>query len=599
MWTALAATALAAAAGAWFMAGAPRVENQPAPVAVPLTSYPGSERRPTFSPDASQVAFEWDQGDGPRIYVKLVGPGDPRRLTSGDDDEFDPAWSPDGQYIAFFRKAEQYAPGETIKGGFTTTVQEFRMGLFLVPALGGVERKLSEVDVGDVYFLFSRFIGWSRDSKHLIVSAKASRTTGQGLLLVPINGGEARWLLQPPDNRNRGDLFPTVSPDGRTLAFLRREAISTADTYTAPLSPSMQLTGEPRKRTFLQRFGGGVAWMPHGESLLIASGYWLDNQHLYRVDLKRGAAPVQLFSLGAGVSGPSVSVSGRVAYTRLNTDINIWRQEIPPAAAALPAPVKLIASTATDRNPQYSPDGTRIAFQSTRSGLLQIWTCAADGAQCVQVTHEFTGPQVGTPRWSPDGKTIVFDSSEGGSFDIYLIDAGGGRARRLTDHPADDAIPSFSHDGKWIYFMSPRSGREEIWRIPSEGGAAVQITREGGARAFESKDGSFLYYSQHRSGTTKLWKKSLDGSQTEDVEVADGVYSRSWALTADRLYYRKAGPEGTELRYRVLATGRDVLLGKVAPVSDIGFSASPDGRFVIYGQVDTNDSDLMMVEPFR
>jgi len=97
--------------------------------AVPLTTYPGSERHPTFSPDGNQVSFSWDgeKQDNFDIYVKLIGAGSPLRLTTDAADDFSPAWSPDGRAIAFLRRL----PG-------------VRAAVMLISPLGGSERMLAE-----------------------------------------------------------------------------------------------------------------------------------------------------------------------------------------------------------------------------------------------------------------------------------------------------------------------------------------------------------------------------------------------------------------------------------------------------------------------
>jgi len=100
---------------------------------VPLTSYPGREINPSFAPDGSQVAFAWDgeNQDNFDIYVKVIGSGLPLRLTTNPADDVSPSWSPDGKSIAFLRRT------------FLST-GESATGIYLIPALGGVERKITE-----------------------------------------------------------------------------------------------------------------------------------------------------------------------------------------------------------------------------------------------------------------------------------------------------------------------------------------------------------------------------------------------------------------------------------------------------------------------
>ncbi|MCX6638089.1 MAG: protein kinase, partial [Acidobacteria bacterium] len=104
--------------------------------AVPLTAHAGSEVNPSFSPDGNQLAFCWNGGgsDNFDIYIKLIGPGAPLRLTTDPAADHSPAWSPDGRWIAFLRVP--------VSGAAT---------VMMIPALGGPERTVGEISVGRPY----------------------------------------------------------------------------------------------------------------------------------------------------------------------------------------------------------------------------------------------------------------------------------------------------------------------------------------------------------------------------------------------------------------------------------------------------------------
>ena len=126
----LAAALVVATVGVWLVRSKKEVPEVPL-VAVPLTSYPGDEAWPSFSPDGTQVAFDWDgeKQDKRDIYVKQVGVEPPYRLTNDPAMNYGPAWSPDGRLIAFLR---DISPSKT--------------AIMLIPQRGGSERILAEVN---------------------------------------------------------------------------------------------------------------------------------------------------------------------------------------------------------------------------------------------------------------------------------------------------------------------------------------------------------------------------------------------------------------------------------------------------------------------
>src|SRR5262249_55928207 len=147
-------------------------------------------------------------------------------------------------------------------------------------------------------------------------------------------------------------------------------------------------------------------------------------------------------------------------------------------------PTKFASSTQLEYAPRFSPDGKKVAFESTRSGNHEVWVCDADGSNLIQLTSS-NGGWAGTPRWSPNGREVVFDLARGTDRNIYVFDVEGAAPRRITTEPSDEGLASYSRDGKWIYFGSNRTGDSEIWKAPAAGGQAVQVTRHGGFSPFE------------------------------------------------------------------------------------------------------------------
>ena len=108
VWAGAALVVAAIAVAGWLFRGAAR-KPAGAPEVVPLTSYAGSERSPSFSPDGNQVAFSWngEKQDNFDIYIKLIGSPRPVRLTTDPAEDLSPAFSPDGRSIGFFRVSKE------------------------------------------------------------------------------------------------------------------------------------------------------------------------------------------------------------------------------------------------------------------------------------------------------------------------------------------------------------------------------------------------------------------------------------------------------------------------------------------------------------
>jgi len=537
---------------------------------VPLTSYAGNECCPSFSPDGNQVAFVWNgpKQDNEDIYIKLDGTENAVRLTTDPAPDGSPAWSPDGRYIAFLRALS----------GNTAAV-------FLVPAIGGPERKLTDLDSVSS----DAGLAWYPDGQWLATPDRGS------IWLLSVDTGEKRKLTSPPAGDS--DDTPAFSPDGKRLLFSRNFAPFLSEIFLSTLSSDLTPKGKPKQLTFKRRLSKSAAWTADGRDIIGTSGIVpnVGSFELWRMPVAEGGSPQAL--LGTPIAGfdPAISHRGdRVAYTRAVEDTNIWRLEVPDPNRKASQPLNLISSTYLDEAPQYSPDGKRIVFTSARSGHTEVWMCASDGSNAVQLTSLGAA---GSPRWSPDGLRIVFDSNIEGQFELYTMDAAGGKPRRITHNSADDAVASWSRDGRWIYFVSNRTKQWQIWKMPPHGGEAVQVTKHGGYVAFESLDGKFVYFSKDLL-LTSLWRVPVHGG--EETKVLDSVLGQAFALGRKGIYFVEPHHDGTSaIQFRSFATGKMITIAVIQRPVEFGLSVSPDERFILYTQVDQGGTDLMLVENFR
>jgi Tol biopolymer transport system component len=416
--------------------------------------------------------------------------------------------------------------------------------------------------------------------------------------LLSVETGEKRKLTSPP-NEYISDSAPRFSPDGKSIAFIRGSSPLSSEIYVVNVvdgNPS----GGPRRLTFHEQEIFGLDWTPDSRTLLYSSGHF-GTTSLWTISAS-GGVPERFGSAGENAIGLSVSRSGnRLVYERDAFDFNIWRVPGPNSSDRKSEPSRFIASTHADMEPQFSPDGTKIAFTSSRSGGDEIWVCDREGHNPVQLTA-FGGSPLGSPRWSPDSQWIAFDSPKAGNSDIYLISSERGPPRRLTSGPANHTRPSWSRDGRWIYFGSDRNRNwQQIWKAPSRGGAAVQVRGAKGEEAFESSDGKFVYYA--KSNAPGMWKVPVEGG--DEIRILDQARENLWALTDQGVCFFDLGNlAGPVLNFysfagRKLRVLREFSRETRLDTFSTALSVSPDGGWIVYTQLDQSGSDLMLLDNYR
>jgi Tol biopolymer transport system component/DNA-binding winged helix-turn-helix (wHTH) protein len=558
-------------------------QSKPRPIeAVPLTSLPGQEISPSFSPDGSQVAFGWNgetNGMGFDLYVKVIGTDKPLRLTNHPVPWLGVAWSPDGRSIAVNRLAIE------------------DRGIFLVPALGGPERKLASTN-NFALWAPDAALSWSPDGKQL---AFADRSPSAGystqIFLLSLNTLERERMETGCD----WSFGPGFSPQGNSLAYI---CLRDDGDYSLNL---LDLREGKNRRLFtgLLRIRDPM-WTRDGARIVFSYGsgstpFVGAGGNLWQITPER-AESLEKMPVGHDATSAIVSSSGnRLAYVQTQINGNIWRVDLD---GAKPKARILVTSTREQYDPIISPDGRRIVFRSNRSGTDEIWVCDSDGSDAQQITS-FGGALTGTPRWSPDGKQIVFDSRAGGEANVYVIDANGGVPRKLETGTRMNSLPSWSHDSKWIYFASGLTHSNlTLWRVAATGGRAVQLTKTASIMPIESPDGQYVYFVRFTDGKFRLWRMRPDGSGESIVKAMPPLNSDGyeWRPFESGIYFYAYKDGNAEIDFLDLPTSRvhriSTLDKPPAPWLG-GLSVSADRRWLLYSRIDETASDLMLVENFH
>jgi len=563
-----AAVAIAAAvsigAVVWFW---PRKPHRPPTTVIPVTTYAGIEVEPAISPDGKQVAFIWngENQDQYDLYVKPVTGEEAVRLTNDKERETSPVWSPDGARIAFLRK---------LQSGY---------GIYAVPAGGGPEKLIATS---------SGAFDWSPDGSSFVIA------DGRQLVLLNLTTGDRKTIVQSIPTFD-ADRAPRFSPDGRMLAFIRQKSGSRTPTIcVVPLAG-----GDVKPLVSDLRGFSGLDWTNDSKELVYSFGDRNAQPSMFRVSVN-GGTPEPVMNSGYN---PSIARRARrMAFEEDFHNSNIYRMPLRrtgevPAAGALRA-TKLISSALLNDSPQYSPDGTHIVFVSNRSGDPEVWIADAEGRHALQLTH-FGRSGTGSPRWSPDSKWIVFDSRPDGNADIFKISASGGEPIRMTTDAARDVLPMWSNDGKWIYFSSNRlTERMQLWKMPADGGPAVQVTKNGGWESRESSDGRTVYYTKQPSDG--IWSIPVDGGEEKKAAPLPINLHRSWTLSPTGLYYVEFlhGDTDPVIQYYSFATAKVTTVVHLEKEIEFGKSdlaISPDGKWLIWGQMDVLSYDIGLLENFQ
>jgi Tol biopolymer transport system component/DNA-binding winged helix-turn-helix (wHTH) protein len=541
---------------------------------VPFTSYPGLEDAPSFSPDGSRVAFAWDgNGEADKsgakgfdLYVKGIGSETLLRLTHHPAEWLSSAWSPDGTQIAMHR----------IAGADT--------GLYVVPALGGPERKLRSTKVP---YNLAAPISWSADGKWIAYDDLIDGKVGDRMFLFSMETSESHLYFHDPSCTHEADL--TFSHSGTQLAWVCVHALNSFEVFLSDIS------GQSRKSlTKLPTLVAGLCWSPDDSRLIVTQSNGLKDE-LYEVWVNdRSSRKIQ--AAPSGLWPVSSAKTGALAFSVFKERVDISRKDM----AHQEAPAEsMFVSSREENMARYSPDGKHIAFDSTRSGQWSVWLADADGSNLVQISH---GGDAGYPRWSPDSQRIVYQQTVGDLNELYVADIAERAPRKLAAKITTAAEPFWARDGMSIYFQDYASFRHRYYRcsMPCEDATLV---RDGpkAVNVQESLDGSAWYYGAGEGDPRVLREPFKDGRAGTGSEIAGMphlVSSDLWTLGPGGIYFVRAGMPRT-VSYFDFSTHQSRDLFTVDRDLRDGLSVSRDGRYFLLSQQGEKNSDIMMVENFR
>jgi serine/threonine protein kinase/Tol biopolymer transport system component len=550
-----------------------------------ITYTAGPEYGASLSPNSEFLAYSQTQFGTMDLFVQPRGEGRPLRLTEASGDEMLPRWSRDGSKLAFVAGA----------GGFGA--------VFTISPLGGAASKLVETHIPHIHSFwdFMDSLGtrpWSVGDTSLAFSRRLA-TGDVSVFKVDLETRTETQLTFPDGAHDRGASW---SFGGDRIVFSRVRG-GKGELWLVPSAG-----GEARPLLADEFNNIGPSFTPDDEHVVFSSSRSGDVDTLWAIHVDSG----ELRQLTFG--GPkdwysAVSDRGQIVYTRWSHQTDLHRTNVSTFEDE-----RLTSYSGDNFVGRCSPDGERVAYQSTRTGNAEIYVLDLDrpGDELNLSRHEGTDV---LPAWSPRGDEIAFLSSREGSLQLHVAKTdGSGGPERLSDQTID--VPSevwavslslrWTPDGESIgYILTDHEG-SSLWSIDRHGGADPALVRAGVERFDWYLDrhrivytvltdvGQELRAADLRSGEERLLYR---GAHSEMVLAPDGTaiaLVKSESHFDQGLYRLRLEPPATADGLPTAVGELEKLAGGEGRWHVHNGSWSPDGEWVVYTQ-DTDDGDIYLL----
>jgi Tol biopolymer transport system component len=447
--------------------------------------------QPAISPDGKRLVFVATLDGRSQLWLRPIDLTTAQPLP-GTDGADHPFWSPDGQFVAFFasgklkKVAVSGGPPQTLcdapagRGGawnqqgtivFAPTVAS---GLARVSSSGGVATSLAPLASGKLSHRSPNFLP---DGRHFLFFVQGE-TNKQGIYLGSLDTTDRKLLL--PSTSSGAYASPGY------VLFLNERTLM-AQPFDAN---NLELTGEAvpvaeqvgAYNTFTSAFSTSTTGvLAYSAGLGERQVAWFDR--LGRV-VERIGSPLPVQDLALSPDGKRAAVQWAAN--------DIWVVDLVRAGV----PSRLTFTQSVEDLPVWSPDGSRILFNSTEGGNTDIYWKASSGAGNEEAIAK-SGTVKRPTDWSHDGRFILYDNEESASrSDLWVLPITGDKKPiPFLRTPFAEQQGRMSPDGKWIAYISDESGREEVYvqTFPASGGK-WQVSTSGGVTPRWRRDGRELFY---------------------------------------------------------------------------------------------------------